>query len=520
VVRPEGVGRTVGIAEMLTAYDSFDRDSTTVRNRLGNVLLPPKYEEFVALVRRHRPSELLPVLGAISAAQSLNVYRPKSNDILYPWSIAAAARESIAWGNEYRDKPVTDLALAQIGAGYSEARDPFLVEHGEDGALMSLIVRTSFEQFPHQHSLFEDMARVLPLFDQRVEGLEIVTRQAWAELLGCSLEDFIRVGTLLSTGCWKNSGIFEPKWLDQDNFAEIVERIPKEQTLEVFARHFASSWGEARASARRGRRTNDDLRRYDFNSLEARPFVEMTGGRYLAPQSSYVSRKVSPNGLYYAAMEKWGEPFSRDSGLLYERYVGEQLRLLEGSGAKVLPEVEYEPGSLSCDYFVITNYFCFCVEVKAARVAMPGRLNVKGYWDDVKRDVGKGFTQIARSGTLIESSHMGMPKETLAKTIRGLVVTAEPHYLINSVPVRKLLGSPKYPTAVLSVGQLERLIEYGLGGNGPGVLTRITQPDSDTDLPNVDEAFKAIENTGTRARNPILEEGMQRGMWSFDVDDK
>ena len=90
----------------------------------------------------------------------------------------------------------------------------------------------------------------------------------------------------------------------------------------------------------------------------------------------------------------------------------------------------------------------------------------------------------------------------------------------DQAPVRKLLGSPKYPTAVLSVGQLERLIEYGLGGNGPGVLTRITQPDSDTDLPNVDEAFKAIENTGTSARNPILEEGMQRGMWSFDVHDK
>ena len=38
----------------------------------------------------------------------------------------------------------------------------------------------------------------------------------------------------------------------------------------------------------------------------------------------------------------------------------------------------------------------------------------------------------------------------------------------DQAPVRKLLGSPKYPTAVLSVGQLERLIEYGLGGNGPG----------------------------------------------------
>ena len=134
-------GGTVGVAEMLTVQetDTFDRDSTIARNRLGKILLPPKYEEFVALVRRHRPSELLPVLGAISAAQSLDVYRPKSNHILYPWSIAAAARESIAWGNEYRDKPVTDLALAQIGTGYSEARDPFLVEHGEDGALMSLL---------------------------------------------------------------------------------------------------------------------------------------------------------------------------------------------------------------------------------------------------------------------------------------------------------------------------------------------------------------------------------------------
>jgi hypothetical protein len=475
---------------------------------------PPKYGEFIAAVRRHRPSELLGVLAALSSHTTLDAFRPRRTNPTYPWVLAAAARESIAWGNEYRTAPVDDAAIARLSRLYTEGRDPYLREQGADGAFMSLFVRMSHEQFPYQHSLFEEMARVLPLLERRVDGAEVLTDAAvWRELLGVSLVDYIKIGTLLATAVWRNSGRFDPDWLGRPAFLDVLEEVPAEAILELFHGGFATSRAEATALARAGRHRTDELRRFDFNFLFTKPFVEHEGGVYLAPQGALVARKVSPSSLYHMGMQRWGTAFSRDLGRVYEAYVGEQLGQLTGSGCRVVPEIEYEQGKKTCDYFLVVGDICYCVEVKAARIAMPGRTDIRGYLDDVRRDVGKGIRQVARSADLVRAAHRSLPSEIVDREVRGLVVTAESHYLINSRPVREQLGGSDCPTTVVSVGELERLIEYALGEPGPDVFSTVTRPGTDPFDIRFSAEFKRVERAGVRKANPILEAGFERGYW-------
>src|SRR6201999_3898993 len=112
-----------------------------------------RYEDFVAAVRRHAPATLLPVL----ASESIKLfdggaYLNRRDQPIFPWVIAAAARESIAYGNEHRSTPVRTRDLGQMRNLYTNLHDPFFDAVGQEGALDSLLVRVAFDQFPHQHS--------------------------------------------------------------------------------------------------------------------------------------------------------------------------------------------------------------------------------------------------------------------------------------------------------------------------------------------------------------------------------
>ncbi|MEV2211167.1 hypothetical protein AB0H86_06665 [Streptomyces sp. NPDC050997] len=59
--------------------------------------------DYVARVRRHRTSALLPLIAGASAAYSLGSSWLESSYRKYtPWALADAARVSLACGNEYR----------------------------------------------------------------------------------------------------------------------------------------------------------------------------------------------------------------------------------------------------------------------------------------------------------------------------------------------------------------------------------------------------------------------------------
>jgi hypothetical protein len=187
-----------------------------------------QYRDFIQAARRHRPSTLLPALAAVSARQfDGGAYRYRSEEVIYPWVIAAAARESIAFGNEHRStEPVTVKDLGRLRNTFTNLHDPFLKAVGEPGALDSFLVRLAFEQAPYQHSRYEDMSRILLLFDRDYSGLgcTVMSTAAWKRLLGLPLRAFMRASFLILVGAHNNAGWFDPGWLGQPNLQPAMER--------------------------------------------------------------------------------------------------------------------------------------------------------------------------------------------------------------------------------------------------------------------------------------------------------
>ena len=66
-----------------------------------------RYADLIAAARRIAPSVLLPVLTNASIQQLTGgVYRPRPDELIHAWIIAAAARASIANDHEHRRRIV------------------------------------------------------------------------------------------------------------------------------------------------------------------------------------------------------------------------------------------------------------------------------------------------------------------------------------------------------------------------------------------------------------------------------
>jgi hypothetical protein len=102
-------------------------------------------------------------------------------DGIYPWSIPVIARESILWGNEYRDAPVTGAALSRLGRLLNDEPAPA----SGNFAIHPLLTRYFYEQFPYQESIYEEVTRShAMLVDGTADlALEIVSDRAWRDVL-------------------------------------------------------------------------------------------------------------------------------------------------------------------------------------------------------------------------------------------------------------------------------------------------------------------------------------------------
>lgn len=388
-----------------------------------------RYDDFVQVARRHRPSVLLPALAAVSASQFHGgAYRARPNELIYPWVVAAAARENIAFGNEYRsEEPVTDADLGRLRNIYTNLHDRFVAasEGGVPDVLDSFLVRLAYEQFPYQHSRYEDMSRILLLFDRNYTGLgcQVLSLVAWKRLLGLPLDTFMRAGFFILVGAQKNDGWFDPGWLRQSNLVPALERLKltADDVLTALHHGFGTTFDSVRQRVIEHRHRDPLMRRFDFNPLVETPLVRMPDGRYLAPSLHFVAQRLSPASLYYVGLGLGPQEFSSDLGIVTEHYVGEQLNLVDTE--IVLHDVEYKPGQRCADYIVVLPGVTLVIEVKSARIAHPGRLDQQGYLDDLNKDVGKALKQIRRTVELLRSGHRALATAARAgQEIRGIVV--------------------------------------------------------------------------------------------------
>jgi len=121
---------------------------------------------------------------------------------------------------------------------------------------------------------------------------------------------------------------------------------------------------------------------------------------------------------------------------------------------------------------------------------------------------------VKRTGDMIRAGHSAFAGVPTHQEIRSIVVTAEPHYTLNSAIYREVIPQPGYPTEILSLGELEHAIGAAHAGDPEGLLMAITTPNPQGTFDVAAAVAKHEQTLGVdKARNPLLDEAYDR-MWA------
>jgi hypothetical protein len=418
---------------------------------------PVPYSEFVQLVRRYPPQELIPVLAAASAAlYEGGSYRPDGGNRIHPWLISTIAKESIAWGNNFRSGEVSQKTILSLIDASINLHEPIFDAPQDVRALESVSLRAIYEQWPYQQSVKAEMARVYSMLsgEYRDPRIKILTTGAPDELFGAPLKDYLGAAFLLTVGAQVNSGYFDLDWLYQPQFTSVLKHVDATAIRDVFLRHFSSSWSELKRNLQGGRPTSDNLRRYDFNYLAATPYIHLGENLYIAPQTQFVTQRLSMQSLFHAGIQRWNKTFADDLGYIFQLYVQAQLEQLNDL-AQVYPERTYGRNELTVDSLLVSGNTTFLVEAKAGRPRLDARIDFTTYIESVGPPIEHAFSQLSATRDLVEG---GLFADLPGGNVRGLLITAEPFYLMNSPLFRTPSMNIGMPVTILSIGELESLV--------------------------------------------------------------
>ena len=460
-----------------------------------------KFAQFRQVVRRHRPSVLLPALATLTLSSGDPFDGPRFVEACPPWAVALAARESILWSNEHRGSEELDgddLRLLFNSHNDLYEGDHPAVTHG----VLGLLTRVTYEQFPYGESIFEEITRSHAMMVDYPTGtpLEVLNDPgAWMRMLGMDLGMAVGVTFFLQVAANVNAGWYDANWLDQSNFHEVLQHWPRD-AIERRVSDLSSTFAEFKHDYAKMPKPPDGLERYAYNPLTRRPFILMPDGRYLAPQPRLILRTISPGGLFQLGKDSLGPAFTRDLGELTEAYVGRQLRLLEPK-ASVHPEVVYGSENVrSIDWFLVLPSLVVMFEVKSARFGILERAGLLGFEKRSRDLITKANDQLQRTSDALDA---GTPELAHVPTDRpriGVVVTAEPHYLSNSEFMRRMVATAGFPTLVASVREIERLVTMPVNEVERQLVAIAADPERSTwSLGN------ALDGD-SKQRNPILEQ--------------
>lgn len=429
------------------------------RDSIGYNTPAPRYTEFRQKVRRHRPSELLPVIARITAhmqpAPFDDVWRMVS-----PWACSAIGRESLLYGSEHRSQAVDQASLRRIFNAWNLAHDD-----NPDGVdVTGLLTGILHEQFPYMTSPKSEITRsYLMMADARLP-VAGVGAEDWVGVLGTSLDDAIRASFLLWTGAGVNDGTYNPRWVQQENFAEVNTFIPADVTTAT-ADRLTATVAQARADAAdvEAKRIEAGLGKlpphlasYAYNPLTRTPIIDLGPTVRVAPQRQFILQAAMPDSLYYAGIQKFDRDFSTRLGNRVEAYAGWQL---QHSGLlQVYPEIVYDNAQRSVDWFVVLPDAVVLIECKSARLSLDARSgSAEPLQAVINRHVGKARRQIKRTVEKIRSGHHQFAAIPADRNMFGLIVTSEPFYTANLPSVTSTLPSPGIPTMAVSLRDVELL---------------------------------------------------------------
>jgi hypothetical protein len=468
------------------------------------------YAEFCDFVRRFNQEGLLTAAAQQALALADNASQP-GYARTPPWVLAAIVKASICHGNPHRSTTVRPHDLV-IACHMHDNPSPRELTRPEFNSAFAILARTAYEQFPYQESVFENMARPQAFFDDYSgrKTLEVINKTTLAELIGAPLNTALGVAILLHTSAYINKGFFEPAWLQQPNFDDVLAVLPREEIMSVIDAVFATSFDEfkTREAAAAKKAPLPFLDRYSFNPLAARPIIRMDHNRLLAPVPQLIPRKLSPIELYYNGLGRWGTRFTNDLGELLEDYTGRQLATLPD--AHVTPEVKYTKKKQefkSVDWIVVFKDLVLLVEAKATRAPAGTRAGDNEASNTYARVLGEAFTQLNRDHKAIldGASHFDfIPKD---RPIMGMVATLDPWYIANSL-ARPFMPTTNLPIAVASISDIEHLVAIGQRRPASALLTEIMHNGDERQTWELGVALSSYYQAGDR--NPLLEHAWNR----------
>jgi hypothetical protein len=471
---------------------------------------PPReysYREFSDYVRRFNPEVLL-----TAVAQRAASLPEDAGEIAYrqtpPWALAGMVKASICYGNAYRSTPIRPRDILIGWHMYNNLVTRELHQPRLNSAF-SILARIAYEQFPYQESVFEELARP-ELFFADYSGrkqLEVISEESLTELLGAPIRTAVAVALILYTSAQTNVGFFDPAWLDQSSFTEILHIVPRDRILAVIDSVFANTVEQFRQQATEAPPL-PYLERYLFNPLTARPLLRLRDGRLLAPVLQTIGRKLSPIELYYLGIKRWGEAFARDMGELLEDYIGRQLASMPD--IELHPEVTYAEKKdviKSVDWILVFDDLVLLIEAKATRTPAATRAADVTTQSTYQSTLGKAFKQINRTHRALQARVPAFDHIPKDRPILGLVATLDPWYMANSM-AREFLPATDVPTMVASAREIEHLVGIGQRRPVSALLSEIMRPDNERRTWELGTALGAYDEPADR--NPLLDESWAR----------
>ncbi|TDL46493.1 hypothetical protein [Kocuria rosea] len=415
--------------------------------------------QYVAVVRRHSPSVLVPAVAALSARFKPGEWRTTVSGVtVTPWALADIARTSLVHGNEHRRKDLQPRHLLECVQAYNDLDDPNL-SADKPRAASEFFLRVAAEQLDYQLPPQATMARTAALLEQTTPSRPLKTiRPGWdRDLLECTLSEYVGVGFLLHVSCPINDGRFDPRWMTEIHKEAIREYILPDVIDLVTNTQYATEVTSFQEDNARFYH-HGAYRRFSYNPLASRPAIRGLAPELVIPVPQTLIRKISPLGIYYQGVDRWGNSFAEDLGELFEQYVGRQLRLLPN--AMIHPETTYGPkNKKSVDWIVVLDEAVILVEVKSVRPTDPVRMGSPDASAALQRMLGWAFDQLNTTDTLLEAGQPELNHVPKDRPRFGLVVTMEDFHVINSPLHRHWYRNEEgIPSLVVSITELEWMV--------------------------------------------------------------
>ncbi len=474
---------------------------------------PVSYDEFRQRVRRFRRSDALRAVASLAAQLQRAAFQQgppiQLPDYVSEFSLAGVARTALIAANEHRDQPLSRHDLVVLCGYYLNVADPALNDMAGLDRLRQLMSRIVFEQFGFQYSLMENVGRTLSLLlDQATHCENAPTAEEWTRALGAPLEHFMRTGLALHVAIVQNDGAISRELLRADHVAPIFAPLSADEALDIADRLFVRTpeelaiWGRQWEIAGR--------EKWSPNPLQSWPLVGI-GDDLVGPSPRYIMDRITPTGLYFIGLEAFGRRFTDALGCMFERYVGAQLRLLRD--AAVHDQVVYgSPERKTTDFFIVTDKVVVLVEVKASRPVLATRVGQPEGDQDIAAKIGNARGQIVATARMIEDGHPAVAHIPSDRPLRGLVVTLEPFFLVQTFLYEEVLGEAHVPIIIASAHELEGVVAILSGRQDVGerLLRALTpRPPSPHEPPSPPSLSAAVKDLA-KVTNPILSDCWDR----------